>query len=77
MESVLLGNTYIHHFGFWTTGAQRPQTRIIDNGIWRPGLWGIEIWSPGLWDNDIWSQGLWDNESAIIPCTGLVNCIRG
>ena len=65
--SFLLGNTYINHFGLWPTSAQRPQTRIMDNGIWRPGLWDYEIWSQGLWDNKIWSRGLWDYESAIIP----------
>ena len=50
MGAILLGNTYINHFGLWTTSAQRPQTRIMDNMIWRPGLWDYEIWSPGLWD---------------------------
>ena len=50
MGAILLGNAHINHFGLWTTSAQRPQTRIMDNRIWRPGLWDYEIWSPGLWD---------------------------
>ena len=25
------------------------------------------IWRPGLWDMEIWSQGLWDDERGLIP----------
>ena len=71
MGAISLGNAYINHFGLWTTRAQRPQTRIMDNMIQRPGLWDYEIWSPGLWDYENQSQGLWDYESAIIPRMGV------
>ena len=49
------------------SGAQRPQTRIMANGIWRPRLWHMEIWSLELWDIEIWSQELLDNERGLIP----------
>ena len=75
MGAILFGKTYINYFGLWTTNAQRPQTRIMDNMIRRPGLWDYEIWSHGLWDYEDQSHGLWDYESAIIPRMEVV-CIH-